>query len=146
MKVYLDSCSLQRPLDTWSQTRIRLEAEAILGVIAECEARRVELVSSDALVLEAAQNPIALRRQHAHAILEKATVSVTLDEIGKQRARAFVAVGIQPIDALHLASAEVAGCDYFCTCDDRFLRKAKRIRGLKTRTVSPLELAQELRI
>lgn len=33
MKIYLDNCSLQRPLDDKSQIRIRLEAEAILAVI-----------------------------------------------------------------------------------------------------------------
>jgi len=32
-KVYLDLCSLQRPLDTKTQIRIAMEAEAVLGII-----------------------------------------------------------------------------------------------------------------
>ncbi|MEK7249996.1 MAG: hypothetical protein AAB209_06175 [Bacteroidota bacterium] len=48
MKVYLDNCSLQRPLDSKTQTRIRLEAEAVLVIIALCDEGRIELISSDA--------------------------------------------------------------------------------------------------
>ena len=33
MRIYLDTCSLQRPLDDRSQLRIRQEAEAILYVL-----------------------------------------------------------------------------------------------------------------
>jgi predicted nucleic acid-binding protein len=49
-----------------------------------------------------------------------------------------------PLDALHLASAEAAQVDYFCTCDDRLLKKAKTVHDLKTVVVSPIELAEEL--
>jgi hypothetical protein len=31
MKIYLDMCSIQRPLDTKTQLRIAVEAEAILS-------------------------------------------------------------------------------------------------------------------
>ena len=43
-----------------------------------------------------------------------------------------------------LASAEEAEADYFCTCDDKFLRKAKAISDLKVKAVSPLELIEVL--
>ena len=33
MKIYLDMCSLQRPLDTKTQLRIAVEAEAVLIVV-----------------------------------------------------------------------------------------------------------------
>jgi len=33
MKLYLDTCCLQRPLDDQRQARIRLEAEAILALL-----------------------------------------------------------------------------------------------------------------
>ena len=45
MRVYLDTCSLQRPLDDKSQLRIRLEAEAILSVLDLIKAGQLELVS-----------------------------------------------------------------------------------------------------
>ncbi len=144
MRIYLDTCSIQRPLDIQQQTRIRLEAEAIVGVLAECEAGRLQLVSSEALELEMSQNPLALRREHTRAILDKATLFVRLDAAIEQRAREFTRLQIKPVDALHLACAEAVGCDYFCTCDDRFLRRARQVRNLKTRAVTPLQLVQEI--
>jgi len=62
----------------------------------------------------------------------------------ENRARDFVALGMGPLDALHLSSAEEARADYFCTCDDRLLAKAKAVRDIKTLVVSPLELIKEL--
>ena len=38
MLLYLDMCSLQRPLDDKTQLRIALEAEAVLGILALCQA------------------------------------------------------------------------------------------------------------
>ena len=52
MKIYLDMCSIQRPLDTKTQPWIAVEAEAILGVLTLCEAAQVELMSSDTLMFE----------------------------------------------------------------------------------------------
>ncbi len=64
----------------------------------------------------------------------------------EKRAKQFELAGIKPLDALHLASAEVAKADYFCTCDDKFMRKAKRLGNLNTKVVSPTELVMELEI
>ena len=52
MRIYLDTCSLQRPLDDRSQLRVDLESEAILAVLAMCERGDVELVSSEVLQIE----------------------------------------------------------------------------------------------
>jgi len=54
--------------------------------------------------------------------------------------------GIKPLDALHLSSAVVSGANYFCTCDDSFLKKAKTIVDLNVKVVSPIELVQELNV
>ena len=52
--------------------------------------------------------------------------------------------GIKTLDSLHLASAEEGGADFFCTCDDSFLNKAKREARGGTKPVSPLDLAEEI--
>ncbi|MEW6381251.1 MAG: PIN domain-containing protein [bacterium] len=62
----------------------------------------------------------------------------------ENRARELSRSGIRPLDALHLASAEEAEADYFCTCDDKFLNRTKTIQGIKTRVVSPVELIEEI--
>lgn len=143
MKIYLDACSLQRPLDNKSQLRVALEAEAILGVLALCEAGRLDLISSDALIFEVERTPQASRREYAVEVLAQASTIVRLNDSIEARARVFTATGVKPLDALHLASAEEAQTDFFCTCDDRFLKKARQLTNLKTKVVSPIELAEE---
>ncbi len=143
MKIYLDVCSLQRPLDTKSPIRIVLEAEAILGIVAACEAGDIELISSEALLFEVNRNPNLTRRDYVLEVLSKANEFIEVDEQAEKRAKEFNAIGIKPLDALHLALAEKARVDYFCTCDDRFMKKAKSI-AVKTKVVSPLELIKEL--
>jgi predicted nucleic acid-binding protein len=144
MKVYLDMCSIQRPLDTKSQPRIAVEAEAILGVLTLCEAGQVELMTSDTLVFELERNPHPVRKEYALKVLAKATVFIPTDSQIEERARALQAEGIKPIDALHLASAVIAKAEYFCTCDDRFLKRAKAVDTGQTKVVSPLELITEV--
>ena len=144
MKVYLDTCSIQRPLDDKTQIRIVLESDAILGIIDLCNAGQIELVSSDVLLYEIKRNPKTMRRKFGLDTVSNASSFIYLDEEIEQQAKQFEKVGIKPLDALHLSSAEKAGATYFCTCDDRFLKKAKRIADLKTQAVTPLELIQEL--
>src|SRR5262245_3786602 len=144
MKVYLDMCSIQRPLDTKSQPRIAVEAEAILGVLTLCEAGQVELMTSDTLTFELERNPHPVRKEYALKVLAKATVFISTDSQTEERARALQAEGLKPIDALNLASAVIAKAEYFCTCDDRFLRRAKAVDTGETKVVSPLELITEV--
>jgi predicted nucleic acid-binding protein len=145
-RTYLDLCSIQRPLDTQNHIRITLEAEAVLAIISMCAAGSLELVSSDALQFEAARNPHPARREYAAAVLSLATDTQITSEAVAQRAETFVSNGIKPLDALHLAMAEAAHSDYFCTCDDRFLRKAQQIKDLMVRALAPLDLIEELTV
>lgn len=143
MKVYLDACSLQRALDNKSQIRVALEAEAVLGILALCETGELDLISSEVLVFEIDRTPQLSRREYGREILAKATAFISLGNSLEQRARTFTAAGVKPLDALHLAAAEEAQADYFCTCDDRFLKKTRNLPDLKTKVVSPVELAEE---
>ena len=144
MKIYLDTCSLQRPLDSKTQIRIILEAEAILSILGWCEADMLTLVASDALTFEIERNPNPTRREYALEILTKAKHWATLDETIEKRARTLNTTGIKPLDALHLASSEAAEVDYFCTCDDKLLRRARSLKDLQVKVVSPLELIGEI--
>lgn len=144
MKIYLDTCGLYRPLDNKTQIRIILEAEAILGIIKMSEVRRVELLASEVLFYEISRNPKVVHREFGLEVLSKAKEVVYLSEAVEQRAKVFEQEGVKPLDALHLASAEMAKADYFCTCDDKFLKRAKMISDLKVRPVSPLELIEGL--
>ncbi len=144
MRVYLDLCSIQRPLDTPSQVRIAVEAEAILGVLALCEMGQLDLVASAALVFEAERNPNPTRRRYAFQVLTKAKFFIRTETEVEARAHALVSKGIRTLDALHLASAEAIRTDFFCTCDDRFLKRAREVVVPPTKVVSPLELIAEV--
>lgn len=98
MKIYLDTCSIHRPLDSKNQVRILLEADAVLGIIAMCDSGAIELVSSEALLYEARRNPNPVRKQHAFAVLDKANTVIEINDIIEQRARLFVERGIKPLD------------------------------------------------
>lgn len=144
MKVYLDNCSLQRPLDTKSQARILLEAEAILIVMDLAGAGQVALVASEALRFEITRNPNPARKELAFELLSKAKLYQPATDSVVRRARRFITAGVKPLDALHLASAIEIGADYFCTCDDRLLKRARTMTLREPKIVSPLELIAEI--
>jgi predicted nucleic acid-binding protein len=121
-----------------------LEAEAVLGIIGLCEAGQLELVSSEVLVFEVNRNPQIIRREFGLEVLSKASAFVALNQQIEQRARVLNDLGIKPLDALHLASAEEVQVDYFCTCDDKFLKKAQAVSDLKIKVVSPIKLVEEI--
>ena len=56
-------------------------------------------------------------------ILRFASVNQRMDQPVHDRALALERHGVKPLDALHLATAEVAGATHFLTCDDRLLRR-----------------------
>jgi predicted nucleic acid-binding protein len=144
MRIYLDCCSLQRPFDDRTQPRIAVEAEAVLIVLAMCESGTVKLISSEPLQLEIALIPDKDRKANALAILGLASEFVEVTAEVEALAWSLGAEGIKPLDTLHIACASVVKADYFCTCDDKLMRKAKVISGLDTRVVSPVELVMEL--
>ncbi len=101
MRIYLDLCSLQRPLDTKDQIRIAVEAEAILVVISLIESGDIELISSESLLFEVARNPNQTRREYVLEVLRKTREFVELNEEIEKRAREFLTFGIKALDALH---------------------------------------------
>jgi predicted nucleic acid-binding protein len=144
MLLYLDMCSLQRPLDDKTQPRIALEAEAVLGILALCQSGEAQLLSSDALEYEAARNPHPLRKAHTDEVLARVVQVIRVGDEIEQRARKYNEAGLKPLDALHLACAVQAGADYFCTCDDQLLRRARSAHTGPPKVVTPVELIGEL--
>lgn len=142
MLIYLDMCCLQRPMDNQAHFRIHMETEAILGVMAWCEAGNAQLLGSVALNYEADHNPHPVRKAFVRETLSKCGVIIQASDTVEQRARYYGSRGLKVLDALHLACAVDAQAHYFCTCDDRFLRRAQQIETEQTRVVSPLELIE----
>jgi predicted nucleic acid-binding protein len=144
MRIYMDACSLQRPLDDRAQPRINVEAEAVLTILSLVEAGELELLSSEVLQFEIAAIPNVQRQARAGEMLALAGEVVELTDEIEAQAATFIKAGIKPMDALHLASAARTKANYFCTCDDKLLKKSKKLKSLDTKVVSPLELIAEV--
>ena len=144
MRVYLDTCAIQRPLDDLDQLRVRVEAEAVLAVVTAAETGGVELVASDVLRFETENNPLPHRRDFARRVLRLATSDVATTPAVSARASDYERDSIKPLDAVHLASAVEAAADLFCTADDTLLSKGQRANTETTRVVSCLELITAL--
>ncbi|MBE9176422.1 PIN domain-containing protein [Synechocystis salina LEGE 06155] len=136
-------CTLQRPLDARTHIRVAVEAEAILNVLVLWESGRVRLVSSPALVFEAQKIRSPIRKAYIAEILLKTDVFVSGSADIAQYAPELESMGIKTLDALHLAFSIKAESKYFCTCDDRFLKRVKSLDTRQTKVVSPLELIAE---
>jgi len=106
----------------------------------------LNLISSDALLFEIGRTPDQDRKEDVSAILKIAKEYVELSQVIETLAGNFEASGLKPLDALHLAFASVSKVDYFCTCDDKLLKKAKSFERLNNKVVSPTELVMELEI
>ena len=72
VRAYLDICALKRPFDDHSQPRIRLEANAVLELLA-APPERVTFVHSRAHDAENSHNPMPWRAGRVAAWLESAT-------------------------------------------------------------------------
>jgi predicted nucleic acid-binding protein len=104
----------------------------------------VYLVASEILQFEIERIPDTIRRAHAYEALSKARVYIDVNEPIAERARELTRSGIQPLDALHLAAAIQAKADFFCTCDDKLLRRARSLGLAEIKVVSPIDLIVEL--
>ena len=144
MRIYLDNCCLQRPLDDQTQPRIKVETEAVLAILASVQAGDVRLLNSEVLEFEINRIPDEQRRSEATAVLALARERLTISVASQEHAEALEAQGIGATDALHLAVASSAKADYFATCDDRLLKKAQQLQGLACKVVSALGLVLEV--
>lgn len=144
MRIYLDSCCLQRPLDNQAQLRVKVETEAVLAILASVQAGDVVLINSEVLEYEIARIPDEYRRNEAGSILKLSKECLEVTDEAELLAKSLESNGIKPIDAVHLAVASVANVDFFTTCDDNFLNKATRFQGLSCKVCSILNLVSEV--
>jgi predicted nucleic acid-binding protein len=143
--IYLDVCCLNRPFDDWSQSRTRLEAEAVLTIIKHCQLGDWYLLNSTALESEIAQTPDQTRLEQVMESLSVAHSKILVTEIITQRAIELTKFSWKFYDALHLACAESGNADIFLTTDERLRRKAVNYENeLKIRVANPVLWMMEI--
>ena len=144
MRIYLDVCAIQRQFDDARQERILHETEALLRVIKLVEQGVVDLIGSYALDFETEANPDAFKRGYTKRVLSLAEERVIPGAAVQRRTDEYRSLGLDVWDAAHLAAAVEAHADFFCTCDDKLLRRARKADTGLTRAVSLLELIKEV--
>lgn len=144
MRIYLDNCCLQRPLDDQTQPRIRVETEAVFVILAAVQAGELLLLSSEALEYEVGRILDQARRSETLSVLALATERLLVtDEVGAL-AVTFEQHGLRGIDAIHLALASIAKADFFTTCDEKLFRQAQTIQNLSCKVTTLLGLVPEV--
>jgi predicted nucleic acid-binding protein len=126
LRVYLDNCCYNRPYDDQSQLRIEIETKAKLFVQQLILDRTLELVVSYISEMENSDNPFSARRVAIQDFFQYAAVNIAESDEILITANKIKQMGLKTKDALHLASAISAGCDYFLTTDDRILKYSEK--------------------
>ena len=144
MRVYLDNCCLQRPLDNQTQPRISVETEAVFALLAAAKSGEISLCNSEVLQYEIARVPDDVRRFEALSLLSLASEQLVVTDAAEELAISFERHGLRALDALHLAVASLAKVDYFCTSDDKLFRKAQDIPCLGCKVITLLNLVVEI--
>jgi predicted nucleic acid-binding protein len=146
-RIYLDACCLNRPFDDQAQERIRLESEAVLLILNRLQQGQAEWIGSRVLDFELRKIPDSERRRRVLALMGFVTSSVPADTADFARARELRSLGFKAVDALHIASAEKAGCRVLLTTDDAMLRLAARNVGiLRVRVANPTDWLREVQL
>lgn len=127
-KLYLDVCTLCRPFDDQNNMRIRLETDAYYLILNRIQNNLYNMMISTMHLKEI---------ESIEDVREKIQIIHLLDvygnepkynyEIARKRATELISKRFGIADSVHLAFAEQSS-DYLITCDDKFLKRIKRIK------------------
>ncbi len=128
--IYADVCCLNRPLDDPQQSRIKLEAEAMIFILEKCQQQEWILANSDAIKFEILKNTNPIKKEQLENIISTTTCYFDSNETIENLAETLIKLGFKLYDALHIAFAQYYQTDVFLTTDDRLLKKAKNYPDL----------------
>ena len=137
MRVYLDNCCYNRPFDEQAQLRVVLETLAKLNIQQQMRDGVLEYAWSSVLDFEISKSRFLDRSLQIMPWAKGAVINVQIDDSIRFRAKEFEANGLKAMDALHVACAEVAECDWFFTTDRGVLKKARNLTSM--RVANPVE-------
>ena len=137
MRVYLDNCCYNRPFDEQAQLRVVLETLAKLNIQQQMRDGVLEYAWSSVLDFEISKSRFLDRSLQIMPWAKGAVINVQIDDSIRFRAKEFEANGLKAMDALHVACAEAAECDWFFTTDRGILKKARNLTSM--RVANPVE-------
>lgn len=139
-RVYLDNCCFNRPFDDQSNAILQLETIAILHIQAWIRNGDIELAWSSILERENNNSPHKNQRENIAQWKELSVVDIGANSALYQQGRAIEKYGIHEMDALHIACAIKARCQFFLTTDKKILNK--KIIGMTM--LNPLNFIQKM--
>jgi PIN domain len=131
-------------VDDQGQERIRLETEAVLGVLTRIVEGKDTLLWSWVMSFENDKHPKPDRRDEIAVWEAISEQSIGLSDRLEERARQIAKSGVSSLDALHLASAEEGQADVVLTCDDVLVRRSRRL-ALTLRVLNPVAYFEEVK-
>jgi predicted nucleic acid-binding protein len=140
LRLYLDSCTFNRPFDDQNQLKIKLETEAKLFIQQGILNNEHELVWSYILEYENNQNKFDDRRNAIYDWKNIAKIFCTENDKIIEYAEKLKTKNIRTKDALHIACSVYTHSDYFITTD-------KQLFNLKLddiKIINPLTFINEL--
>ena len=144
LKIYLDNCCYGRPFDDLTQEKIKNEATAKIYIQSLIRYKSLALYSSFILFHEINDIPFTNNREHILNFVTEYSSCFISEDRGKNIksiSEDIMKTGIKKKDAVHLACAIIAECDYFITTD-------KRVINYKTdiiKIVNPIEFVETWR-
>jgi len=123
MKIYLDTCSYNRPFDNQNQLKIELESTAKLFIQNEIRKGTYNLVWSFMLDFENNANPSKENRKTIQTWEKIATECCDSNKEILEQGRKLQKIGIKENDALHISCAIFSNCSYFITTDYKLTNK-----------------------
>lgn len=144
IRVYLDNCCLNRPFDDQQNLKIKLEAEAKLFVQQKIKENEIELAWSYILEYENSENPFVQKKETISKWQSISKIDINENQKIIKTSEEICKLNIKHKDALHIACAIEAKCDYFLTTDIFLIKKAHFID--KIIIMNPINFINELEV
>jgi hypothetical protein len=141
--VYMDCCCLNRPADNQIQDKIRIESDAIIGILFKCFYGSWKLIGSDIVEYEIMKTPDLNKRNKALNLYSMKKEKIAFNDAIEARALEIQSHGLKPLDSLHFASAEYRNVDILLTVDKDFIKNSRKT-GSVLRVENPVSWYMEV--
>jgi hypothetical protein len=141
--IYMDCCCLNRPADVQTQDKIRIESDAIIGILSKCLYGSWKLIGSDIVEYEIMKTPDLNKRNRALNLYSAKKGKIAINDEIRARALEIQKYGLKPFDSLHFASAEYGNVDILLTVDRNFIKYSLKI-GSVLRVENPTNWYMEV--
>ncbi|MDR1148329.1 MAG: PIN domain-containing protein [Spirochaetaceae bacterium] len=128
--IYMDCCCLNRPADDQMQDKIRIESDAVIGILFKCFYGSWKLIGSDIIEYEIMKTPDLNKRNKALNLYSVKKEKIDFNDAIEARALEIQKYGLKPFDSLHFASAEYRNVDILLTVDNDFIKNSRKVNSV----------------